>query len=92
MSQCLRIMVVVEGKKEILDSFIQKQAQKCDIEGMMQPISHSQFRIVACGEKSNIEQFLDVLHNELSEKVIGSIDYEPFLKDKDYRGVFRVIS
>ncbi len=91
MSQCLRIVIVIEGKKEAVDRFIQKQASVLKIEGIMQPLSETTFRIVICGVKEAIESFLDVLHNDCCGQPIKHIECEPFLKDRDYRGVFRVI-
>ena len=75
-----------------LHNFIQKHAQKLDLEGSVQvmPIE-KKVRIIVCGLKEHVEDFLDLLHKGSGKYVPRNIEVEPFLKDKDYRGVFRVI-
>ena len=91
MSQCLRIVVIIEGDKDCVDRYIQKQAQVLGIEGMMQPLTSTTFRIVVCGMKHAIDTFLDQLHSNYCGGCVKNVECEPFLKDKDYRGVFRII-
>ncbi len=91
MSQCFRIVVEIEGDKECVDRYIQQQAKKLHIEGMMQPLTTTSFRIVVCGVKNAIESFLDELHSNYCGGGVKNVECEPFLKDKDYRGVFRII-
>ena len=93
MAQCLRIHCQIEqADLEVVYEFIQKIANKHKIEGLVQPVEGQRIRIVICGEKEGIESFLDELHKG-GAKIPELVDFElePFLKDKDYRGVFRVI-
>ncbi len=91
MNQCLRIIFTSKNKIDSLYDFVQKHAQKYDLEGIVQMVEASHIRIVVCGDRDNVESFLDTLHKSAAEKKMEKIEVEPFLKDRDYRGVFRVL-
>ena len=91
MNQCLRIVFTSKSKPEEVFDFIQKHAQKYDLEGIVQMVEANHMRIVVCGHRDNIENFLDMLHKDAQQRKMEKIEVEPFLKDRDYRGVFRVI-
>ncbi len=91
MSQCLRIICMVGRARELLYSIVRQQAEKLGIEGMIVPFDETSVRVVACGSKEEIEAFLDALHKSAAEDKFKSFEIEPFLKDRDYRGIFRVI-
>lgn len=90
MAQCLRISFICDVPKDFLHSIIQKNAKKLDLEGMVQ-MDNNNILIVVCGYKEAIDQFVDVLHKEIMKKAAENIEIEPFIKEKDYRGVFRII-
>lgn len=91
MAQCLRIRFLCKVSDAFLQNCIQKNAKKLDLEGTAQ-IDDNAILIVVCGSKDSINQFVDVLHNEINTKLAAeSIEIEPFIKEKDYRGVFRII-
>ena len=48
-------------------------------------------KIVACGIKDKMDTFIDILHQGSTASRPEDIEVEPFLKEKEYRGVFRVI-
>lgn len=92
MNKCLKITFVGDFQKGFLQSFIQQQAKNLGLEGIAQVIiPESKVRIIACGVKDSVDQFLDLLHKSSSVYDLRELEVEPFLKDKDYRGVFRVI-
>lgn len=91
MNQCLRITFISKNKTDILCDFVQKHAKKYDLEGMVQSLEDVHVKIIACGSRDNVEMFLDTLHKSAAEKNFEEIEVEPFLKDRDYRGVFRCI-
>jgi len=91
MNKCLRITFTVDILDDFLRSFIQKYARKMRIEGIVQVIALKKIRITACGTKDNVDAFLDVIHQGSASCTPEDIEVEPFVKDKDYRGVFRVI-
>jgi len=91
MNQCLRITCIVGRAREFLYNIVAQQAEKLDLEGVILPYNDTSVRVVACGSKEKIEAFLDALHQTAAEKRVDSFEIEPFLKDRDYRGIFRVV-
>ncbi len=91
MKQCLRIILSVESYKPSLKEAIQKAAKKTNIEGTIQKADEKQVIVFACGPKLNVDNFLDELHNKVAAGELDCLEIEPFLKDRDFRGVFRVI-
>lgn len=90
MAQCLRINFTCDVPKDFLHTTVQKGAKKLGLEGMAQ-MDNSAVLIVVCGNKEGIDQFVDLLHKEIIKKSAENIEIEPFIKERDYRGVFRVI-
>jgi acylphosphatase len=91
MNKCLKITFTANFSDDFLQSFIQKQAKELDLEGIVQIIGPGRkVRIIACGVKEAVDQFVDTLQGS-DVCHLEDIEIEPFLKDKDYRGVFRVI-
>ena len=93
MNKCLKIMIPAIGlPKDFLADFIQKYARKFNLEGIAQMMhAEHKIKIIACGLKEDVDAFLDMLHKGSSKVQLGAIEVEPFVRDKDYRGVFRVI-
>lgn len=91
MKKCLKITFVLDSPKGFLHDFVQKNARLLHIEGTVQIVEPHSISIVACGEKENIDTFLDVLHQGVSSHIPENVSVEPFLKDKDYRGIFRIL-
>jgi len=92
MNKCLRITIFGECSTDFLTSFIQKNARIFELEGTASLIDEKHALIIVCGEKDSVERFLDVLHKGTTQWTPEDVEVEPFLKDKDYRGVFRIIS
>ena len=90
MKQCLRITFTLDSESKFLQDTVKKYAYKLEIEGAAQVIE-GRIKIVACGMKDNMERFIDVLHKGSKTARPDDVEVEPFLKDKEYRGVFRVI-
>lgn len=91
MNQCLRISMFLKFSKAFLQDIVQKNAKTLGIEGTVQVISNEQIKIIACGTQEAINRFLDILHAEAIRQSAEQVEVEPFLKEKDYRGVFRII-
>ncbi|MFS8506716.1 MAG: acylphosphatase [Candidatus Babeliales bacterium] len=91
MNRCMRIMCMVEDGKDGIHTFVQQYAQKFLLEGLIQPVNATHVRVIVCGQREAIENFIDALHHGVVEKMIRGIEMEPIFKDRDYRGVFRVI-
>jgi acylphosphatase len=86
MNKCLKITITVEDIS-FLHEVIKPHARKMDLEGMVQPIGPVKAVIIACGKKEKVDSFVELLQKE----AVKDMEIEPFIKDKDYRGVFRVI-
>lgn len=91
MSQCLRINFTMDIPKNFLHAFIQKNARLLQLEGTVQIEGQNNIRIIVCGKKENIDQFVDLLHKRAIKEELTNMQFEPFISDKDFRGVFRVI-
>lgn len=93
MNKCLRITIFDACTLSVLNDFVQKLAQSLGLEGTARLLNDTQHvLIVVCGNKDNVDSFLDILHKGVEGWVPEDLEIEPFLKDRDYRGVFRVIS
>lgn len=92
MNKCLRINVLADFPDNFLQGFVQKNARKYDLEGSAQVVEAGRnIVIIICGDSDKMDAFLDDLHKGTAQCVPDSIEIEPFLKEKDYRGVFRII-
>jgi len=74
-----------------LEEKLRKGAQSFFLEGTVQVVMPNIVKIMVCGNKNAIENFIDFLHQESADYLVGFIEVEPFIKQKDYRGVFRII-
>ena len=95
MAKCVRITVLVKKGYTKLQSNIQTHAKVSHIEGSLYQDSSStkeNIKIIACGQSNDIDIFLDEVHKEIGSCIDALIEVEPYNKDKDYRGVFRIIA
>lgn len=90
MTQCLRIVLTGSAHSDLIYNVIQKNAKQYDLEGTVQ-VAADHLVIVVCGSKDHLDNYVDSLHKHTLKYSIENIEIEPFFKDKDYRGVFRVI-
>lgn len=92
MYKCLKITFSGSIPEGFLHNFIQQEAKKLNLEGMVQFFpSENRIKIIVCGGKDSVDDFVDALHRGTVKLATQNIQIEPFLKDRDYRGVFRVI-
>ncbi len=93
MNKCLRIVLTAHLPDDFLYTFIQKHARSLGLEGLAQMIDSKSdlIRITVCGPSHELDQFIDLMHKGTQKFDVHDIEIEPFLKDKDYRSVFRVI-
>jgi acylphosphatase len=91
MKKCLKITLVSKVFRGALRDAIQAVARKLAIEGTVQLHEPNELVIIACGEKENIDDFLDAVHQGFDAYVPEDVLIEPFLKEKDYRGIFRIL-
>ncbi|HSC25400.1 MAG TPA: hypothetical protein VLB80_04275 [Candidatus Babeliales bacterium] len=91
MKKCLKITLVSKTLDNDIRNFIQKAARKLDLEGTVQLVQSNEFVVIACGLKSNIDNFLDIIHEGFGDYTPDMVHVEPFLKERDYRGMFRIL-
>jgi acylphosphatase len=92
MIKCLKIMLTADFPQGSLSAILQKHAQELQLEGVAQVVGpDNKISIIVCGTKDGVDEFLDFLHKDTSRWKLIDIDVEPFLTEKRYRGVFRII-
>jgi acylphosphatase len=91
MKKCLKITLRAKTVGGRLRDAIQAAARKLDVEGTVQLVDPNELIIIACGSKDNIDDFLDAIHEGFGSHVPEDVQVEPFLKEKDYRGIFRIL-
>ena len=93
MYKSLRITVSASKvPTQFLKKFIQKKALQLKLEGTAQMIKPDAIiRIFVNGLKDQVDLFVDFLHKNPGNVELNSIEVEPFFKEKDYRGVFRIV-
>jgi acylphosphatase len=91
MKKCVKITFHIPPKKDFLHSFVQKHARSFGLEGVAQLQAPDMVKMVVFGEMDSIDNLLDLIHKEADKQKISQIEIEPYIKDRDYRGIFRVI-
>jgi len=88
---CIRITFSIGEHKGFLRNFVLKHANKLEVAGTAQIADGDMVKIIACGQKENIDAFVDSLYQGSVKYHLDNISLEPFPKGKDFRGVFRVL-
>jgi len=91
MKLCVKMTFMVGTQKDFLRAYVLKYATKLEVEGTAQIAEENKAVIIACGKKDNVDDFVDVIYKGSSKYNLDAIEMEPFVKMRDYRGVFRVI-
>ncbi|HLC07307.1 MAG TPA: acylphosphatase [Candidatus Babeliales bacterium] len=91
MKKCLKITLTSSVPDGGFRDSVQSAARKLGVEGTVQFVEPNEIVIIACGSKDNIDSFLDNLHQGFGINVPEDVQVEPFLKEKDYRGIFRIL-
>lgn len=92
MNKSLKITLLMEQSEGFLRNIVQKHAKAFELEGVAHNTDSQTVKIIICGKRDHVDSFIETLHKETERIDIKDIEIEPFLKDKDYRGVFRVIA
>jgi acylphosphatase len=91
MSRCIKMTFALKRSDEKLFESIQKQARSCNLEGCIMASSPESVKLIACGTSSDLDNFLDHVDEIIAQQNGEHVEIDPFLKDKDYRGVFRIM-
>jgi hypothetical protein len=96
MRKCVKIILTDFGDLDVLYTLLKKKLSFDDLEGYAEPFSDEELHIVLYGPKKEVDNFVGSIEeivlkaNAHTKDEIGFF-VEPFLKDEDYRGVFRFI-
>lgn len=88
--RCLRVGLEIQDVDKFDADFFQKLAKSLEIEGFME-INGQNIQIHMCGPLNRIDEFMDHIHKIHKRFSNTDLVIEPFLKTKDFRGIFRVI-
>ncbi len=91
MKQCLKITVSGNVQDVGYREFVKKSAQKYTIEGTIQNMEDGGVVIYACGLSEDLDNLIDSIYKGTSLSEVKDVLIEPFIKEKDFRGVFRII-
>lgn len=94
MKKCVKIICTgaTGGIKEgFLPEFIQLRARELGLEGVAQLQVDGGASMTVVGMKEQVDDFIDLVHREAQAWKVAAIEVEPMIKDRDYRGIFRVI-
>ena len=91
MKRCSKIIVRGKVQGVFFREFVQKKAEKFNIEGTAQNSPDGSVIINACGMSGNIDDFIDALYSGPPKSKIENISEEPLPNKPEFRGVFRII-
>ena len=91
MRKSLKIHVLGKVQGVSYRTAAQKHAQSLGIEGTVQNAEDGSVIIYACGQSDNLDKLIDFLYKGTSDSKITDLIAEPFMNEKDFRGVFRII-
>ncbi len=91
MKQCLKIVVTGRVQGVNYRSFVQKEAQKLEIEGTIQNSDDGTVVLNVCGKSEALDVLMDILYKGGEGASVENVSAEPLMHNKDFRGVFRII-
>lgn len=91
MRKCLKIHVSGKVQNVSYRAYAQKNAQALGVEGTVQNTDEGNVIIYACGQSDQLDKFIDALYKGTSDSKVVDVMAEPFVNEKDFRGVFRII-
>ncbi len=91
MRRCLRIKVLGKVQGVSYREFVQKHANKLDVEGTVSNLEDGSILVLACGEAENLDALIDELYTGPTSAQVDNVVAESLGREKKFRGVFRVI-
>lgn len=91
MKRCIKITISGKVQNVSYRAFAQKKAQALGIEGTVQNADSENVIIYASGPAEQLDTFIDHLYEGTQDSQIKELTVEPFINEKDFRGVFRII-
>jgi hypothetical protein len=91
MYKCIKISVTcIPLHTKIVRQELEQQARILAIEGVMHH-REGGYDITIAGTKEQIDIFVDRISQCMHERLVHDFEVEAALKERDYRGVFRII-
>ena len=91
MRKCLKIRILGKIQTAAYRAHIQKSAAALGVEGTVQNNADGSIIVYACGLSDILDQFIDALYVGTKDATVQDVLAEPFVNEKDLRGVFRII-
>ena len=92
MRKCVMIKVLGNVQADSYKNFVQKSATGLNVEGSVQNDADAGGIIIyVCSQSGNLDKFIDILYKGIDRHKPTEINVEPFVSEKDFRGVFRII-
>lgn len=91
MKKCIKVQFYTKNPQEFLKQVIPPGIKNFRVEGVAQAIDLKTVQIFICAEQEELDKFLDLIYENIDRYTLENIEVEPFLKDRDFRGVFRVV-
>lgn len=91
MRKCLKVTVHGKMQDSVYRAFVQKHAHNLGIEGTIQHMEDGVVVMYACGASDKLDSLIDQLYKGASASRIEDVVIEPYMNEKDFRGVFRII-
>ena len=91
MRQCLKIIVMGKVQDVGFRHYVQKEAEKLNVEGTVHNADNGSVHILACGNSEKLDDLIDIIYKGTSKAKVENVSTEPLTQVKDFRGVFRII-
>jgi len=91
MKKCIKVQFHAKNPKDFLKKVIPPGIKNSKVEGVAQAIDHQTVQVFICAEQEDLDNFLDLIYENIDQYILEGIEVEPFLKDRDFRGVFRIV-
>ncbi|MBT3828069.1 hypothetical protein HOL34_03775 [bacterium] len=91
MKKCLSLEFFMEAFPAGFDKKLLRKARLLEVEGYLRVKHDGQTRLELYGDKDQVDCFVVFVEGLLDEQTLNTFMVEPHTKNRDFRGVFRVI-
>ncbi len=91
MKKCIKIQFYTTKPQDFLKHVLPHGIKNFKVEGFAQALDVKTVQIFICAEQEELDKVLDLIYENIDRYTLENIEVEPFLKDRDFRGVFRVV-
>lgn len=91
MNKSVCITVSIPVTQDLLKNLIYKSAVNLKLEGTAHAVGNDTIRIITHGSIDNIDEFIDALYAGYKSNIPEVVEVEPYTKEHNFRGVFRLI-